>query len=258
METNKIYCGDSEDVLKTFEDNSIDLIVTSPPYDTLRKYNGVGNTWNHDKFKSIAKELYRVLKDGGVVVWNVFDKTEKGSKTGTSLRQCLYFQEIGFNINDYMIWRKTNPMPAVRQPRYSSCFEFMFVLSKGSPKAFNPIMRQCKCGGQVYDSTCKNIDGESGRTHKTFNVNKEMVEYNVWDMAVAQNKTEHPAVFPYELAYKHIISWSNEGDIVLDPFMGSGTVALACIDTGRKYVGIDMNRDYVDMAEKRIQEKFGR
>lgn len=253
MERNKIYCGDSSEILKTLDSNTIDLVVTSPPYDTLRKYNGAGDSWNHEKFKSIANELYRVMKDGGVLVWNVFDKTEKGSKTGTSLRQCLYFQEIGFNINDYMIWCKTNPMPQVKQPRYTQCFEFMFILSKGMPRVFNPIMRACKCGGQVYDSTCKNIGGESGRTHKTFNVNKEMVDYNIWNIAVAQNKTGHPAVFPYDLAYRHILSWSNEGDVVLDPFMGSGTTALACINTNRDYIGIEMNEEYCDIIKKRIE-----
>lgn len=251
---NKILCGDSSEILKTFDENTVDLIITSPPYDSLRKYNGVGNTWNHEKFKSIANELYRVLKDGGVLVWNVFDKVEKGSRTGTSLKQCLYFQEIGFNINDYMIWRKTNPMPQVRQPRYTSNFEFMFVLSKGSPKTFNPLMRECKCSGLKYDSTCKNMGGENGRTHKTFNVNKEMVDYSIWDIAVAQNKTKHPAVFPYEMVYKHVLSWSNEGDLVLDPFIGSGTTALACIDTKRNYVGIEMDESYYGIINTRIGE----
>lgn len=251
---DKIFRGDCEEVLKKFDGNSVDMVVTSPPYDTLRKYNGAGDTWNHEKFKSIANELYRVVKDGGVVVWNVFDKVEKGSRTGTSLRQCLYFQEIGFSINDYMVWRKTNPMPQVRQKRYTSNFEFMFVLSKGTPKTFNPIMRECKCGGQKYDSTCKNIDGESGRVRKSFDINKEMVDYSIWDIAVSQNKTRHPAVFPYEMALRHIMTWSDEGDIVLDPFMGSGTTALACINSKRHYTGIEMVDDYCELINERIAE----
>ena len=253
---NRLILGDAETVLKEMEENSIDLVVTSPPYDNLRKYNGSGDSWNHEKFKAIAKELYRVMKDGGVVVWVVNDKTEKGSKTGTSFKQALYFMEIGFNLNDTMIWKKTNPMPQVRQPRYSACFEYMFIFSKGKPKTFNPIMRPCKCAGMFYDSTGKNMDGESGRHKLTYNVNNEMVDYNVWEIAIAQNKTGHPAVFPYEIAKRHILSWSNEGDVVLDPFMGSGTTILAAIDLKRKYVGIEFEVEYYDMTKKRIEEKI--
>lgn len=255
QEYNNIILGDAAEVINLIPSESVDLVVTSPPYDNLRKYNGIGNTWNHEKFKLIANELKRVLKPGGVIVWVVNDKIEKGSKTGTSFRQALYFQEIGLNINDTMIWEKTNPMPVVKQPRYSSCFEYMFIFSKGTPKTFNPIMRQCKLGGKLYDSTAKNMDGESGRHKLTYNVNKEMVDYNIWKIAVAQNKTKHPAVFPYEIPYRHIKTWSNEGDVVLDPFMGSGTTALAAIDLNRKYIGIEMVKEYYDICMERIKEK---
>ena len=254
MKENKIYCGDACDVLSEFPDECIDLVVTSPPYDNLRKYNGIGDTWNHDKFKSIAKQLYRTLRQGGVIVWNINDKTENGSETGTAFKQALYFMEIGLNLNDTMIWRKLNSMPQVKQPRYSQDFEYMFVFSKGKPKTFNPIMAPCKCAGQDYNSTCKNMGGESGRTHKHFKINKEKVDSNVWEFAVAQNKTQHPAVYPMELPYRHIKSWSNEGDIVLDPFIGSGTTALAAIDLNRKYIGIDLNEKYCKLTEERINE----
>lgn len=254
MNNDKILLGDAEDVLKTLKDNSIDLVVTSPPYDNLRKYNGIGDTWNHNKFQNIAKELYRVIKDGGVVVWNVSDKTEKGSETGTSFKQALYFMDIGFNLNDTMIWEKTNSMPQVKQPRYNQAFEYMFVFSKGLPKTFNPIKIPCKCAGKIYDSTCKNIGGENGRTHKVFNINNEKVDNNVWKIAVAQNKTEHPAVFPIEIPLRHIKSWSNEGDIVLDPFMGSGTTALAALQLNRHFIGIEMNEEYFNLINKRIKD----
>lgn len=254
-EYNDIILGDAAEVINLIPSESVDLVVTSPPYDNLRKYNGIGNTWNHEKFKLIANELKRVLKPGGVIVWVVNDKIEKGSKTGTSFRQALYFQEIGLNINDTMIWEKGNPLPQIKQPRYSACFEYMFIFSKGTPKTFNPIMRQCKLGGKLYDSTAKNMDGESGRHKLTYNVNKEMVDYNIWKIAVAQNKTKHPAVFPYEIPYRHIKTWSNEGDVVLDPFMGSGTTALAAIDLNRKYIGIEMVKEYYDICMERIKEK---
>lgn len=255
LELNNIYCGDAETVLKEIDDNSIDMVITSPPYDDLRKYNGIGETWNFDKFKSIAVELKRVLKDGGVIVWIINDKTNNGSETLSSFKQALFFQEIGLNINDTMIWHKTNPMPQVKQPRYNQTFEYMFIISKGKPKTFNPIMTPCKCGGQEYNSTCKNIGGEDGRTKKNFEINKYKVSDNVWNIAVSQNKTKHPAVFPLEIVLKHIQSWSNEGDIILDCFMGSGTTAIGAIQLKRKFIGIEMSEEYCQMA-KEIIDKF--
>ncbi len=253
----RILQGNSAEVLEEeIARESVDLVVTSPPYDTLRNYGGIGDTWNEVTFREIACDLWRVLKPGGVVVWIVNDKTENGSKTGTSFKQALYFQSIGYKLNDVMIWRKTNPMPQVKQPRYTQCFEYMFVFSKGKPKTFNPIMRQTKFGGKNYNSTAKNMDGESGRHELNYIVNSEAVDYNVWDIAVSQNKTSHPAVFPYEIPYRHIKTWSNEGDVVLDPFMGSGTTGLAALDLGRKFIGIELNEEYFKMSDKRLEEKF--
>ena len=243
-----IQCGDSSELLRRLPDGCIDLTVTSPPYDNLRKYNGFD--WD---FNAIAGELFRVTKPGGVVVWVVGDGTVDGSETGTSFRHALYFKDVaGFRLHDTMIWRKTNPLPQVRQPRYASCFEYMFVFSKGRPKTFNPIMRKTKCGGRRYDSTCKNMGGENGRTKKDFEINLESVQYNVWDMQVARNKTKHPAVFPEQLAHDHIVTWSNPGDIVLDPFMGSGTTAVAAIKEGRHFIGFDISEEYCGIARDRI------
>ena len=249
----KILCGDSSELLKNIGDEEIDLIVTSPPYDDLRKYGGIPTVFDFDKFKQIADELARVLKTGGVIVWVVGDRVVKGSKTGSSFRHALYFMDIGLNLNDTMIWLKSNPIPVVRQPRYSPCYEFMHILSKGKPKTFNPIMRRTKCGGQAYHSTGKRMGGENGRRELNYTVNSETVDYNVWKMAIAQNKTGHPAVFPFELAEKHILSWSNPGDIVLDPFVGSGTVPMACIKHDRRYIGMDISEEYCKMAEQRIE-----
>lgn len=254
-ELNKIYLGDSEALLKELPDDYVDLVVTSPPYDNLRKYNGVGDTWNHEKFKKIANELERVLKPGGIIVWNVNDKTEGGSETGTSFRQALYFMdECGLRLNDTMIWLKSNPMPQVKQPRYNQVFEYMFVFSKGTPKTFNPIMVPCKCAGQDYDSTCKNMGGESGRTKKHFKINKEKVDDNVWKFAIAQNHSPNPAVYPLELPKRHILSWTNEGDIILDPFIGSGTTAFAAMELGRNFIGFEMNEEYFNWANEKIEE----
>ena len=247
-----ILCEDCEKVLKHLKENYVDLVVTSPPYDDLRTYSNTLDDWNEEKCKAIIAELYRVMKPGGVVVWVVGDKTSGGSETGTSFRQALMFMEAGFLLNDTMIWEKKNPMPQVKQPRYSQVFEYMFVFSKGKPKTFNPIMVPCKCAGQNYDSTCKNMGGESGRTEKHFKINKEKVDSNIWEIAIAQNKTGHPAVFPVELAERHIKSWSNEGDLVMDPFMGSGTTGLAAGSLNRKFLGVEKNEEYYAISRKRI------
>ena len=254
IELNRIYNEDCLIGMKRIPDGYVDLTVTSPPYDNLRTYNGNIEQWSFEKFKAIAKELYRVTADGGVVVWIVADATIKGSETGTSFKQALYFKEIGFNLHDTMIWQKTNPMPKVKTKRYFDVFEYMFIFSKGVPKTFNPIMVDCKMGGKIYNSTCKNIGGENGRTKKTFVLNKQRYKNNIWEIAIAQNKTKHPAVFPEQLAQDHIISWSNEGDIVLDPFMGSGTTAIACINTNRNFIGFELDAHYCEIANERIRK----
>ena len=229
------------------DDDSIDLTITSPPYDSLRVYNGY--SFN---FESTSKELYRITKQGGVLVWIVGDATEKGSETGTSFKQALGLKEAGFNLHDTMIWRKTNPMPKVKTKRYFDVFEYMFVLSKGQPKTFNPLMQPTKLGGQVYNSTVKNITKGKERSKKTFVLNMERYKDNIWDCAIAQNKTEHPAVFPESLVSDHIISWSNEGDIVYDPFIGSGTTAIAAKKLNRNYIGSEISSEYCAMAVGRL------
>ena len=267
LKLNEIHCGDSEELLKEIDDNSIDLIVTSPPYSNLRHYGNTLKEWNHDKFKRIADELYRVLKDGGVLVWNVGDKTEKGTETCIPFKQVLYFRETGLNLNDTMIWLKENPMPEVYQPRYRQQFEYMFVFSKGKPKTFNPLMRKCKESGKHYTSTVRVINTDNDRKDIDYFVSDETIDYNVWKMSVAQNKRlfeingkqiKHPAVFPLDLPLKHILSWTNEGDIVLDPFAGSGTTAIAAIKTKRNYIGLELNKEYVDIANILIKEENGK
>lgn len=269
LQLDKIYCGDAESLLKDIDNESIDLIVTSPPYDNLRNYNGTcKDCWNKQKFEAIAKELARVLKDGGILIWNVYDKTENGGKTGTSMRQALFFMDVcDLKLNDYMFWKKTNPMPEVKQPRYTKNIEFMFCFVKGkSPKTFNPIMIPTKSAGKHYNSTAKQIGEGKDRRNLEYDVNSEMIDYHIWEMAVAQNRRKyittngkeikHPAVFPLELPLRHIQSWTNENDIVLDPFMGSGTTALAAIKTNRHFIGFEANQDYVDISNILIKENI--
>ena len=244
---NTIYNEDCLETMKRMPDNFIDLTITSPPYDDLRIYNGYSFNFN-----AVASELHRVTKQGGVVVWIVGDSTIKGSESGTSFRQGLGFKDAGFNLHDTMIWRKTNPMPKVKTKRYFDVFEYMFILSKGQPKTFNPLMQATKFGGKTYNSTMKQISNGKVRKPKTMILNTERYKDNIWECAIAQNKTEHPAVFPESLIADHITSWSNEGDIVYDPFIGSGTTALAARSLGRTYIGSEISQEYCQIAEQRL------
>lgn len=257
VELDKIYCEDCLETLKRMDDNSIDLTVTSPPYDNLRNYGNTLDVWNFDKFTEIAKELYRVTKEGGVVVWVVGDATIKGSETGSSFRQALFFKEIGFNIYDTMIWTK-NAIPSdPKCNRYWQGFEYMFVFSKGKPKTCNYLMEPCKNAGKpkIKDYGQKRKDGTNREDRWDTNrkIKDKKIKTNVWHFGPdVNNKTGHPAVFPIRLAEDHISSWSNEGDIIYDPFMGSGTVAKAARDLGRHYIGSELNPDYIIMAEERL------
>ena len=256
MELNKIYNEDCLDTMAKMPDNFINLTVTSPPYDNLRQYNG----YSFD-FESIAKELFRVTKQGGVVVWIVGDETVKGSETGTSFKQALFFKEIGFNLHDTMIYQKSNPIP-IQHNRYQPCFEYMFILSKGKPNAFNPIMENTVNPSGKLTITQREKDGSknhgSGYGYKR---NSKRYRHNVWKYNVGKNQTtkdsvafEHPAIFPEQLANDNIISWSNEGDLVYDPFMGSGTVAKMCILNNRNWIGSEISSEYCEIIEERIKK----
>lgn len=250
--------GDCLDLLHTLQDESIDLIVTSPPYDNLRTYNGNIEQWNFEKFTQIAKELYRVVKQGGVVVWVVADATVKGSETGTSFRQALYFMDCGFNLHDTMIYKKLNYTP-LNHKRYEQEFEYMFVFSKGSPKTFNPIRIPCKYAGSETwgkSSYYKTNDGNLVQGDKKI-IGETKIKGNIFEYRTGSTQTgkiKHPAMFPEKLAKDHILSWSNEGDIVLDCFMGSGTTGVACIDTNRKFIGYELDEEYFNIAKQRLSD----
>jgi len=256
VKLNHIYHGDCVDVMRTFPEGVIDLTVTSPPYDNLRTYKGY--TFN---FEEIAKELYRVTKQGGVVVWVVNDATIKGSETGTSFKQALYFKEIGFNLHDTMIYAKNAVGAAGSRYCYQQSFEYMFVLTKGKIKTFNPIKDLVpKNAGKPtrYTKNAKsNTEGYSTETHIKI-APKASKRKNVWYYNVGftsqDDKNSHPAVFPEQLAQDHILSWSNPGDIVLDPMCGSGTTCKMAKLNGRNYIGIDIAEEYVEMARRRVGE----
>ena len=262
MEINKIYNESCLDTMKKMSDSYIDCTRTSPPYDDLRSYkDGVGDTWNFEVFKPIADELYRITKERGVIIWVVGDATIDGSETGSSFRQALYFKEIGFKLFDTMIYQKTGT-PFPQKVRYNQIFEYMFVFSKGKPKTFNPILKPNVTAGAVRNSRkFRNKDGEliPGMGNKPI---AEMgIDNNIWIIKNGMYKStkdlvafEHPAIFPEELVEKHIISWTNEGDLIYDPFMGSGTTAKGAIQLNRNYIGSEISKEYFDISEKRLAQ----
>lgn len=250
---NKIIQGDCVEVMKYIPDNKIDLVVTSPPYDNLRNYNGY--TFN---FKAIAEGLLKVIKKGGVVVWVIGDKIKNGNRTLTSFRQALYFQEVGFNVHDVMIYRKKNT-PFMRSNAYTNCYEFMFVFSKGKPRVFNPLKTKTKRSGFEPLPFNKKADGINRKA--LGELKKEKTLTNIWSYAVGLGGStkdriafKHTAIFPEKLAEEHILSWTNEGDLVLDPMCGSGTTCKMAKLHNRRYIGIDTSDEYCEIARSRVNK----
>ncbi len=258
----KLLLGDCREVMKSFLDESIDVVITSPPYDDLRTYGGTLE-WNFEVFSEVAKEISRILKKGGVIIWVVGDSTQKGSESGNSFKQALFFkEECGLNIHDTMIYHKDNPPPVGGGNRYYSSFEYMFILSKGSPKTFNPITspRRNKYNDKrTSRSKVMNREKDGSFKIKEISINNHVKLQNVWKYVVSGGNVstdmeahKHPAIFPERLALDHIRSWAGSGDVVLDPFMGSGTSGVACKFLGKDFIGIEKNKKYFELSEKRI------
>jgi len=244
--------------MKEIEDGSVDLTVTSPPYDGLRKYKN-SLEWGPHVWTYALESLLRITKDGGVVVWIVSDATRDGSESGTSFEQALFAREIGFNLHDTMIWRKqTFTDTGSLRVRYGGVFEYMFVFSKGKPKTFNPIKDRETKGPRKKHGTVRQSDGTTKKQSSIGKVysNKLAQRFNVWDINTeCSNRLRcHPAQFPEQIANDHIVSWSNEGDTVFDPFMGSGTTGKMAVLNGRKFIGIEKVEDYFNIAKTRIEE----
>lgn len=249
---NKIICGNHLEILPGISDDTIHLTVTSPPYDDLRNYEGYIFNW-----KKLIPELYRITKKGGVVVWVVGDMTKDGSETGTSFRQSLYFMKCGFKLHDTMIYEKPSPNPET--VRYYQSFEYMFVFSKGKPKTINLITDKINTQyGRSIHGTQRKKDGSLVQRLKCTKIKLFGIRYNIWRYKTGKNNCtkdaiahDHPAIFPDLLAFDHIRSWSNEGDIVLDPMCGSGTTCRVAKDNNRKYIGIDCSKKYCEISRER-------
>lgn len=248
-----IIAGDSAVILKEFRNECIDLVVTSPPYDNLRSYGG--HSFN---FETISRELYRITKPGGVVVWIVGDATLDGEESLTSFKQALYFKEIGFKVYDTMIYAKKS-WQFPHKNRYHNVFEYMFILSKGPIKTVNLIEDRQNHPDRYRRISSRKRESDNTWTRRDSYYLKDFgVRTNIWLYDVGGGKstefgeTEHPAIMPDVLAQDHIKSWSNEGDLILDPFAGSGTTLKAAHQLRRKWIGIEINPDYVQLAKKRL------
>ena len=254
---DEIICGDAVEVMQAMPSDSVDLVVTSPPYDELRDYNGY--SFN---FEGIAKGLYRVIKKGGVLVWVVGDQTIKGDETGTSFRQALYFKQVGFNLFDTMIYLKTPRGAVGNNKTYWQAFEYMFILSKGTPKTINLIKDRENKDERSGDNGTKRLHDGTLLKLKRAGYSKYGRRTNVWEYLIGRGHSasddiayEHPAIFPEKLARDHITSWSNPGDVIFDPMCGSGTTCKMAKLNKRDFIGIDISSEYCKIAEERLRQK---
>lgn len=255
---NKIFNVDCLDGIRQLADESIDCVITSPPYDKIRDYEDY-NYLTVGQFEKLAAELYRVLKVGGVVVWVEGDSVYDGDESGTSFYHALSFKQKGFKLADTMIYIKNGGINAGSNKMYQQKFEYMFVFSKGKMKTHNLIKDR---PNKYVENRIKRKKQKDG-TYKEqrFKSNKFGVRYNYWIYDTGAGKStkdkiafNHPAIFPEQLAKDHIISWTNENDIVLDPFMGSGTTAVACKQLNRIYIGFEISKEYCEIANKRLED----
>lgn len=265
---NEIYNEDCLHTMERMPNDFCDLILTSPPYDALRQYGG--NKTYHQRlndngfsfeFEQISHELYRVLKPGGVIMWNVADQTVKGSRTGNSMRQALYFMGLGLNLHDHLIWYKTGtPFPSPY--RYRNVWENMFIFSKGKPKTFNPILKKNKTGGDSRKARrYRNHSGILVKKEKVVTTKEWGIEDNVWhisngyaDVKTWKHADSHPAIMPQEICRRHILSWTNEGDLVYDPFLGSATTTKIAKELKRNWIGSEIYEPYFTVS-KQIMEQ---
>ena len=252
LELNRIHCGDNCDLLGKMPRESVDLVVTSPPYDDLRTYGG--HSWD---FFGVAWHLKRVLKPGGVIVWVVADATKDGSETGSSMEQALHFKRLGLNLHDTMVYKQAGVGAKGSNLAYWQAWEYMLVVSKGKPKTVNR-QRDSQMGGCGRGGSRRTKDGTRRQNWGGQEPADDKARDNVWEYltgtASGEGSTGHPAPFPFDLARDHVATWSNPGELVLDPFVGSGTTAKAAKKLGRQFIGLEVNPEYCAIAEQRIAQ----
>lgn len=248
-----IYNADCRDVFPSLP--AIDLCVTSPPYDALRDYNGC--TWDFDIFMNVALWLSLTTKN---IVWIVNDSCVDEGETGNSFRHALEFMRLGYKLHDTMIWEKSN-FSNPSHNRYHQLFEYMFIFKTNSI-SFNPIKDKVNItsgSGPLGKNTFREKSGGLAE-RKSVIISDLGMRGNVWKMNTTGQENpckaiKHPATFPYKLAHDHIVSWSDPGDLIVDPFLGSGTTLRAAKDLGRKAIGIEISEEYCEEAAREMQQE---
>lgn len=256
IDVNTIHNENCISTLERMPDEFLDMTLCSPPYDDLRAYNGYDLPLDE-----LVRLLYAKTKLGGVVIWVVGDKTEDGSESLSSFDHAIAFVRGGkFKLHDTMLYVKNNPIPSDCGKRYRQSFEYMFCFSKGSPKTFNPIMEPTKSAGKkikafrITQEGRGNVPTEDiGRQIKTERKASNIFTYNVGTSSATDRIAfRHPAIFPERLAEDQIGTWTNEGDLVYDCFMGSGTTAVAACNMRRQFIGSEISSEYVEVANERL------
>ncbi len=264
---NKIIQGDCEQVLKGFPDNSIDLIFTSPPYADQRKttYGGVRPGEYVDWFLPKAAQLLRVLKPTGTFILNIKERAVNGERHTYVIELTLRMREQGWLWTEEFIWHKKNAYPGKWPNRFRDAWERLIQFNKR--RKFNMYQEavMVPVGDWAQDrlnslSETDQIRDES-RVGSGFgkNVSKwvgrdKVYPTNVIHMATECSNRRHSAVFPVGLPTWFIKLFTDSSGIVLDPFIGSGTTAVAAKQLGRRYVGIDINEEYCQIARQRLMQ----
>lgn len=255
---NQIIYGDAVEELKKIESNSIDLVMTSPPYDAIRKYNGF-----NFNLHATGKELLRVLKEGGIAAMVIQDQTKNFAKTLTSFRTIVdWVDNIGFRLFETVIYRKYGAEGAWWNKRFRVDHEYMPIFLKGErPQYFNKesLKIPSKWGGKTLTGGGTRLTNGVRIATKPIKINPMKCRGTIWEYMTAGDGTrlkhQHPATFPDKLPYDFIQCFCPPNGVVLDPFIGSGTTALAAIELTRNYIGIDISKEYCDLARKRIEKE---
>jgi DNA modification methylase len=262
---NKIIHGDCLDVLGNLPDNCIDLIVTSPPYADSRKklYHGVSPDEYVRWLAPRVEEFFRILKPTGTLILNIKEKVVDGERHTYVIDLILKMREQGWLWTEEFIWHKKNSFPGKWPNRFRDAWERCLQFNKR--KKFKMYQNTVKVPiGEWANYRLKNlsdndnirIDSNSksgfGRRVANWAGKRKVYPTNVLHIATECANRSHSATFPIGLPTWFIKLFTKKGDIVLDPFVGSGTTAVICKKLGRKYIGIDIKKQFCKLAKKNI------
>jgi DNA modification methylase len=256
---NKTHCAESSVALKKLPDNCIDIVVTSPPYDRIRDYNGF-----ECNLHNIGEQLSRVLKDGGIIVMVIQDQTKDFGKSLTTFRTILdWCDNFNLKLFETVIYKKHGAEGAWWTKRFRVDHEYIPVFLKGKRPAYftkEHLKIPSKHAGKTMTGCATRLTNGSTLKSKKLKINPTKCRGTIWDYVTCGDggklKHEHPATFPDKIPVDFIETFCPPGGIVLDPFMGSGTTALAALNLGRNFLGFDISNEYVSLANKRVDLEY--